>query len=282
MHRLRPRDPPEALEELDPLNRGSLIHDVQYQLLTELRAAAIVPAPDNLRECHEQLDGILEELVAEYEERLAPAIPKVWQDAVDLIRADVKQWLEKLAEEPLWHPYRFELAFGLDNRGDSDEHSTPDPVLLDCGLQLRGSIDLVERSDGGTLRATDYKTGRASAPQKMVIDGGKTLQPVLYALVLEKLFPELNVEGGRLHYCTARGGFGQRTVRLDDEARRAVERLSEALQHSLAEPFMPAAPSAGACRWCDYQPICGMQEELRVKRKPPAGLERLDQLRDTP
>ena len=35
-------------------------------------------------------------------------------------------------------------------------------VELDCGIRLRGSIDLVEQDASGALRATDYKTGRAA------------------------------------------------------------------------------------------------------------------------
>ena len=36
---------------------------------------------------------------------------------------------------------------------------------------------------------------------------------------------------------------------------------------ALAEPFLPAAPDEGACRWCDYQGVCGPYEEQRTARK---------------
>jgi hypothetical protein len=38
------------------------------------------------------------------------------------------------------------------------------------------------------LRVTDHKSGKFDGNLRQVIDGGKTLQPVLYALAAEKLF----------------------------------------------------------------------------------------------
>jgi CRISPR/Cas system-associated exonuclease Cas4 (RecB family) len=115
-----------------------------------------------------------------------------------------------------------------------------------------------------------------------VIDGGRTLQPVLYALAVEKLFPGSPVDSGRLYYCTAAGGFAEHEVALNDAARAAAEQVTRALQTALDEPFLPAAPDEGACRWCDYRPVCGPYEELRVSRKHQPGLAALKKLRELP
>jgi len=72
--------------------------------------------------------------------------------------------------------------------GQADPHSTPNPVDLDSGIQLRGSIDLVERHASGHIRISDHKTGKADGEDGQIIAGGKSLQPALYALVAEKLF----------------------------------------------------------------------------------------------
>jgi CRISPR/Cas system-associated exonuclease Cas4 (RecB family) len=142
-----------------------------------------------------------------------------------------------------------------------------EPVTLMEGLTLRGSIDLVEKSSRGTLRATDYKTGKARATEGNVIGGGKHLQPVLYALVLEKLFPEMKVEGGRLFYCTQAGHFTTVPTPLDALARESVGLAVRTIARALEEGFLPAAPEKDACRWCDFRPVCGPDEERRVKRK---------------
>src|SRR5690606_37655213 len=138
----------------------------------------------------QRLDEVLERVTAKYHDDLAPAIERVWLDSVATVRADLREWLRRLAEEPDYSPWRFELAFGLFSRLGRDPKSQKDPVPLDCGIQLRGAIDLVEKSKRGTVRATDHKTGKVRAEPGAVIGGGETLQPVLYALALEKLIPD--------------------------------------------------------------------------------------------
>ena len=49
IHGLAPREVPEAIDELDPLQRGSLIHDVQFELFARLREENLLPVrPSNL------------------------------------------------------------------------------------------------------------------------------------------------------------------------------------------------------------------------------------------
>ncbi|MCX5746383.1 MAG: PD-(D/E)XK nuclease family protein, partial [Proteobacteria bacterium] len=283
--RLSPRDAPEAIEALDPLERGSLIHEVQAELLGELRALGALPVRrDALATARDRLDAVLARVAARYRERLFPAIDRVWQGGIDAIRADLLEWLRRMSEDVTWTPARFELSFGPVGRDVArDEASVDEAVTIAGGLALRGSIDLVETAtkDGGeALRASDSKTGRAKVKRGAVIDGGTSLQPILYALVLERLFPDATVVGGRLYYCTTRGEFTSVEVPLHDGARAATQILVDTLGHHLAEGFFPAAPAAEACRYCDFKPICGPHEERRAKIKQPARLVQLRLLRD--
>src|SRR2546430_1524328 len=163
-------------------------------------------------------------------------------------------------------------------RPNDDPASVGDPVRVLGDLTLRGSIDLVERHARGAVRATDHKTGKARAADGVVIGGGQVLQPVLYALALERLLSE-PVEGGRLYYCTADGGFQERVVPLDSESRASARTVLDVVGRALADGFLPAAPVAGACRWCDYRPACGPHAEPPVTRKPPERLADLARLR---
>src|SRR5207237_823476 len=143
IHRLEPREEPVAIEILDPLTRGALFHDVQFEVLSELRAAGLLP-----------------------------------------FRAgDVERAL-----------------------------ATLDRVL-------------------------------ARAADGVIIGGGQILQPVLYALVLEQMVRE-PVEGGRLYYCTADGGFQERVVPLDGESRASAGTVLEVVGRALVDGFLPAAPAA--------------------------------------
>ncbi|TMB03454.1 MAG: PD-(D/E)XK nuclease family protein [Deltaproteobacteria bacterium] len=282
IHRLEPREEPVAIEILDPLTRGALFHDVQFEVLSELRAAGLLPyRPADLERTLATLDAVLERVAARYAEDLAPAIPRVWQDGIEAIRCDLREWLRRAASAgDGWVPHKFELSFGLADRDrpNADPASVGEPVTVLGGLKLRGSIDLVERHARGAVRATDHKTGKARAADGVVIGGGQVLQPLLYALALEQLLPE-TVEGGRLYYCTADGGFQERVVPLDAEGRASVRTVVDVVGRALADGFLPAAPVAGACRWCDYRPICGPYEEVRVARKPPEQLADLTRLR---
>ncbi|HEY2385732.1 MAG TPA: PD-(D/E)XK nuclease family protein [Candidatus Binatia bacterium] len=285
VHRLQPRDEPVAIEEMDPLTRGALFHDVQFALLTKLRADGALPVrPETRAQAQDAVDGVLLEVAGRYRELLAPAISRVWEDAIGGIRADLREWLRLASEDDSgWVPYRFELSFGLAERerANADPASTSEAVPIVGGLALRGAIDLVERQTRGRLRVTDHKTGKVRARPDVVVGGGEILQPVLYALACERLLPE-PVVVGRLYYCTATGGFEERVVEIDDRARAAAAEVVAILDRALARGFLPAAPAARACEYCDYRPICGPYEEIRARRKPADGLQDLARLRSMP
>ncbi|HEY6395405.1 MAG TPA: PD-(D/E)XK nuclease family protein, partial [Candidatus Binataceae bacterium] len=170
-------------------------------------------------------------------------------------------------------------AFGLQNREQADPASSEDPVHLAGGLRLRGSIDLVERAPDGRLRATDHKTGKVRAERGFVIGGGKTLQPVLYALAAESVLKE-PVHFGRLYYCTAAGGYEERIVQINDAARAAAHNFADIVNTALESGFLPAAPAKDECVWCDYRRVCGPYEERRVAIKPAPRLASLKRLRE--
>ncbi len=281
VHRLEPREEPEAIETLDPLTRGSLFAEVQYEILTALRELDVLPVtPEDLEDASALLDERLDEVAARWHEDLAPAIERVWRDGIDGIRADLREWMRRAAEDPEhWRPEWFELGFGLSDRAQADPHSSAEPVSIEGGLSLRGSIDLLERHPDGRIRVTDHKTGKVRAAKDFVIGGGKTLQPVLYALAAQRVLGE-PIYAGRLYYCTATGGYEERVVEINDEARRSAREFVSIIKQSLEEGFLPAAPDDRECEWCDYKRVCGPYEERRSRIKPKARLKPLQRLRE--
>ncbi|HEU4390480.1 MAG TPA: PD-(D/E)XK nuclease family protein, partial [Blastocatellia bacterium] len=270
IHRLEPREDPVALEIIDPLTRGSLFHDCQFEILSRMKAEALLPLqPANLDRARQIVEEAVTAEARRYEDKLAPAIPRVWEDGINSIRADLREWLRRMADEPDgWVPDRFELSFGIidRDRAHADPASVPHSIEITRGLHLRGSIDLVEKRTG-VLRATDHKTGKARAKPGVIFGGGAVLQPVLYGLACEKMLGD-QVQEGRLYYCTLDGGFEERLVPLDNYAREGAGQVVEAIDGALKEGFFPAYPDKGACRWCDYLPVCGPFEEARTRRKP--------------
>ncbi|HUD98045.1 MAG TPA: PD-(D/E)XK nuclease family protein [Bryobacteraceae bacterium] len=284
IYSFRPRAETVALEQMDPLTRGALFHQAQFQLFRELQTAQLLPIrPAHQAHITEIADRVLDRVAAENEEKLAPAIPRVWRDEIEGLRADLRGWIEHVAKTGGdWLPAHFEFSFGLPAGDGRDPHSTPEEAVLDDGVRLRGAIDLIERHPArGTLRITDHKTGKVPTPEPSYIGGGAYLQPLAYALAAGKLLGA-QAELSRLYYCTHQGGF--REIPFDITAPRLAffRHAMKLIDGEIARGFLPAAPQRGACDLCDYRPICGPLEERRTAKKDPDELDALQQLRNMP
>jgi ATP-dependent helicase/nuclease subunit B len=261
---LEPMEEATALERLDPLTRGILFHEIQKRLLQALDG---YPAEgEALRLALEVLDRILRETAAAYAERLAPAIPQIWHSEVERLRTDLRGWLAALASDgSSWEPSEVERRF--------------ESAIIAEQWKLRGRMDLIEQSAEGAIRVTDYKTGNFPEPVPQFTGGGEVLQPALYALAAEQLFPGRPIAGGRLFYATLRGGYRAIDVPLNDQTRAEADRVLSTVESAVQAGCFPAAPREDACEYCDYLAVCGPYEEERVRRKPQTELESLIQLR---
>ena len=284
VYRLRAADRPEPLQRLDPLTRGSLVHRVQAVFLRELDARGALPLTNTSRT---EADAVLDEVVArvagEYRERLAPAIGRVWRDEIAAITRDLHGWVAQLARDGgRWTPRYLELGFGLPPDPDRDPRSVPEPVTIDGRFVLRGAVDLVEEKTGTSdLRLTDHKTGKNRSTTGQIIGGGKVLQPVLYSMAVEVVTGAPVIES-RLSFCTAAGGFTETPVPLTPAARRLGVETLEIIDRAVEAGHLAPAPDEGACAWCDFRPVCGPNEEARVRRKVAGHLRDLAELRSRP
>ena len=282
IHRLEPWDEPEPLVRMDPLTRGSLFHQVQADFLREAERCGWLPmALEQVADAARALDRTLDAVASEYEEKLAPAIDRVWRDEIAELRRDLGIWLRKLADDQSWVPRYFEFSFGLNDEG-RDPRSLPDPVVVDGRFVLRGSVDLIEQHAGlGVLRVTDHKTGKNRSNKDLIVGGGAVLQPILYSAAIEQGLRATVIEG-RLFYCTTAGGFAVHAIPINDYTKRQGVQVLEMVDRAIEQGFLVAAPAERACAWCDFRPVCGPREEERVSRKirdPLADLEALRSMR---
>ena len=282
IYRFAPNDPPEPLQRLDPLTRGSLFHEVQARVLRTLHAGKRLPlTPEGVPHALQALQSALDVTASAYKERLAPAIDRVWRDEIAALGRDLRVWIRKLPEAAPWTPEYFEYSFGLADEG-RDERSQREPVRIDDRFILRGSVDMIETKDGSAeLRITDHKTGRNRTTPRTVIGGGGTLQPVIYGLAIEKILAR-PVSEGRLFYATTAGGFAEQPVPLTDVNRRAGLEALEIIDRAIELGFLPPAPAQRACTWCDFRSICGPDEPRHVARKAAEPLGDLTALRGRP
>lgn len=279
---LRERDQVAALEQMDPLTRGALFHEVQFEFFKSWREKPLAQLTAAL-DC---LDAALNKVAVKYEEDLAPAIQRVWTSEIEDLRTDLRGWLRLWFEaQKEWEPLHFEYSFGLEAnpRQHHDPASSAAPAVLASGAQVRGSIDLVERHrTRGVLRVTDHKTGKPPEQAPVFIGGGAALQPALYGLAAETLLAR-SAEAGRLFYCTQRGSFTEIDIALGKPARLRFDRALEIVDNAIESGFLPAAPHKDACDTCDYRPVCGPYEQLRVKSfKDPDDLEPVNEIRCMP
>jgi CRISPR/Cas system-associated exonuclease Cas4 (RecB family) len=277
---LRPRDDGEALEQLDPLTRGGLFHAVQFALLGDLKRSSLLPVrPENLADALKHLDAALGRVAGEYREKLAPAIERVWQTGVEDLRTDLRGWLQFVAANDAgWEPLHFEFAFGLPPSAERDPASTAAEAILEEGVHLRGSIDLVEReAASGALRVTDHKTGKRPDTIPLYVGGGKLLQPMLYGLAAQKILGH-DVGTGRLFYATQRGAYDVVNIQIHEKSRMILARLLANIDTSIANGFLPPAPQRDACDRCDYRSVCGPYEEQRYEETKNRRDERLEAL----
>jgi hypothetical protein len=283
IYRLAPLEEPAPLQRLDPLTRGSLFHEIQAQFYRTLQKNGQLPVTEpRLPAAKQQLEWAIATVTQAAAEKLAPAIDRVWADEISSIRRDLLLWLERLPSEVDWVPERFEFAFGLPSDEARDPASVPEPAVVGGRFRLRGSVDLIERNPRtNVLRVTDHKTGRNRTNRATVVHGGLVLQPVLYGLALESLTGDVVYEG-RLWYCTTAGSYSQHAIQLGESVRRSGIEVLEIIDRAVERGPLAAQPARDACRWCDFTPICGRDEETRTGRKLSAGPSDLDMLRRMP
>jgi ATP-dependent helicase/nuclease subunit B len=283
-YRLEPLAQPEPLQRMDPLTRGSIFHDIQARFFRKLQATGRLPVTDaNVDAARQVLDDTIDEVAGREHDELAPAVERIWVDEISSIRRDLVAWLHYLARDgEEWDPLRFEFAFGR-VPGLRDQASIRDDVVLEGGFRLRGAIDLIEsHRQTKVLRVTDHKTGRKPERiEKTIVGGGAVLQPILYAMVVEKAL-ETPVSHGRLFYCTSSGSFYQHPIPLNDLTRTAGLDVLRIIDRAIEDGFLPASPAEDACDRCDFIPVCGRQVPRRIARKPQDKLADLHALRSKP
>ena len=234
---------------LDPLQRGSLVHEILCEFMTKLG-----PAGEEVSA--RRHGGLMEEVAGEALARWKRYIPPPSEAIYDSERKDILDALsiflsaeENLAEKG--RPIEFELEI-VRRRID-----------LGGGRSffLRGFIDRVDRLGDDTYRILDYKTGNPADYEELVEFGrGRMIQHALYAVALEKMLSEKPGSGRprvtRSGYLfPSRRGEGLDRI-IKDFDRGRLKALLNDLLALIQKGYFIAGPAA-KCRFCDYAPVCG-------------------------
>jgi RecB family exonuclease len=256
---------PEERRRIDPLERGTLFHDVAERFLRERRDRGELPVEDS-EESQRRLLEMADEGLDAIVEGSPPRFTLLWEREKRSFRECVLSWLRREAASARRStPAHFEVAFGLgDVRADGEPHD-PDPIEIPLGdgrsLRVSGKIDRIDRRDDG-LVLRDYKTGRAPRDDGAVFRGGRQLQIPFYILAAERALPEEKVVEAFLDYVDAgrQVAFTPAVARSD-----AFHDLLCRLVDLIARGAFVQEPSA--CDWCDFTSVCGPKGLLQRRQQ---------------
>jgi PD-(D/E)XK nuclease superfamily len=250
---LRVPDDPEFDPDawLDPMQRGSLLHEIFERFIQQHRGAQDSLLDDRVAEA---LMTIARDVIARWRDREPPPSTGVFLRESSDLHTDVRAFLQmerdamQRGEPARWHA--IELAFG--------EQSPARYRLTDgTSIALRGRADRVDVLPDGCLLVVDYKTGKPASyrpdPAKGAFNGGRLLQPALYADAVGAAVgqPVMRFE---YRFPTSRGG--NTIVPFDAGAMTAArDVITSLVGHIRAGEFVPTT-DASDCTYCDHAAIC--------------------------
>ena len=180
MAKVEPTERPEDEPGITPLERGSIVHSVLEQFVSERSALRI----DNRAEQRVLLRETVARHFDEYAADGSAVHPALLTIERNSITRNLERWLSAESEiMATWGvtPYKSELTFGFH---ESDAPAVE--IATDSGevVRFRGRVDRVDRStNGDRIIVFDYKTGGSSRYSGLKDDpvmGGLRLQLPVY------------------------------------------------------------------------------------------------------
>jgi ATP-dependent helicase/DNAse subunit B len=178
--RLEPALEPEERKRLEPLERGSLFHEVAENFLRGCRDRGELPLRDTAA-TRARLLGLADEALDALVKGTPPRFVFLWRRERQRFRATLLKWLAgEAARAERTTPAWFEVGFGLSAPAREGEPDSPEPLRIELGdgrtLRVAGKIDRIDRLADGSLVLRDYKTGRAPKDEGGIFRGGRQHQ----------------------------------------------------------------------------------------------------------
>jgi RecB family exonuclease len=271
--RLEPAIEPEERRKLDPLEKGTLFHEVAELFLRERRDASLLPIR-NTPEERTRLLALGDERLEAWVEGSPPRLILLWRAEKKVFLQLLGEWLSREAENyrlKKTMPAHFEVSFGMPYRqsGTNEPHrDAPVEIPLDDGnvMKIAGQIDRIDRIDaaaGGGLVLRDYKTGKVPLDgDASLFKGGRQLQIPFYILAAQEMFPGEKVVDAFLDYVNAGRQVAFQPARATSATFRALLlQIADLIGHGV---FMQ---EPAACTFCDFQAVCGPTPVLESRKR---------------
>jgi len=251
---------------LDPLERGSLLHEVFRAFMCRLQEDGRSPQFARDRRL---MDEILDSEVRKMRESKPPPSREVFDREVRELRQSAAIFLR---EEELhcgaWEPFCFEASIGLP-RETGSALDTAEPISLGLpdgsSIRARARIDRIDRlrTDVSTLAVWDYKTGSTVGFQEAdPFNEGRRVQNALYLMVtqarLEGIQPGCTVNSfGYFFPAARRNAYGERMEWPADLLLTRGQEVLARLCWLIAAGCFPFPPDPNDAQYSDYLPIHG-------------------------
>ena len=241
---------PKIIEDIDPLTKGMLLHEVFEEALTQSTDLNQV-----MQSTHRLVVSKLNSYV------------KMHKTIGPFTHKKIQAELAVCAINFISH-YQSSLSQGrkvLDIEANFGFYNTEsEPLELSTGtfdFKVRGRIDRIDKKNN-ELFVLDYKTGAAKNYQAESLAGGKKLQPPIYAEAAKSLYPQYEkIYSGYL----AIKDNDQESAPLHSPTR--ISMMNEILNYIFESMQAGFFLQQNDCRFCQYQPVCGERVDLSITRK---------------
>lgn len=260
---LRPVDDGERDKDvwLDPMTRGSVLHDIYAALLRRCRDAG--RRPESKKDA-EWLTQYAKDALERLNREMPPATAEILERESRDFLADVALFLDGEIEATGSDPIGFEVSFGRPVGEHEEELARAEPVEIDLGagltFRIAGRIDRIDKVGASEFLVLDYKTGGFWRDDwKGTFNGGRRLQHALYGLAAVELLraryknPKLT---GASYYFSSHKGRGERVHIPAPSLAHTAAVLGDLRALIVDGAFIHAADDK-PCRWCDYEAACG-------------------------
>jgi len=258
---------------LDPLTRGSELHDLYASLLRRARDEGRHPNPGDAV----WLKALAQSRLNQLNEEMPASTTEILERESKDFLADVELFVEAEAAKCDTQPIAFEVSFGRPLDADDQEplaRSAPVEIDLGSGVKFRiaGRIDRIDQVGPDTFEILDYKTGGYwSEKWKGTFNGGRRLQHALYGLaaieLLKTQYKNPKISRG-IYYFSSYKGRRER-VEIAAPARESIAAVLGDLRDVILQGHFIRTGDERDCRFCDYLAACGPGVNQQAKEKHP-------------
>ena len=270
---IRPVDDRERDRDvwLDPLTRGSELHDLYARMLRHCRDQKRRP---DMAVDGPWLRGIAEERLAALQQEMPAATAEILERESQQFLADVELFLVEECKPSKATPVAFEVSFGRPLDDDAEPLARAEPVDIDLGggltFRIAGRIDRINQVGPDAFEVLDYKTGGFWRKNWTgAFNGGRRLQHALYGLAAVELLRaqhrKATIAGGTYYFSSHRGNLER--LEIPAPGRAAIAKVLADLREVIVQGAFVHAASEDDCRFCDYAAACGERVHEQAEAK---------------